>query len=120
MQRRLQGFSLDFAKTGLAAQLKYFVNLQLLSQLNFVVEVKERPTEKICQSAANRGFASAHETRERNHFRAGSWLAGLIVCAHDNGGSIAAVITPQSMIASYSWLLNSSTRAKQVPAGVGL
>src|ERR1019366_639460 len=93
LQHRAQGVSFDFAKTGLAAQFKYFADQQLLSQLNFIIEVKERPAEKICQRAANRGLASAHETRERNQLRATSKLAVLIVCAHDSGGSIRAVIT---------------------------
>ena len=93
LQDHSQGFSLDFAKTGLAAQLKYFADQQLLSQFNFVVEVEGRPAEKTRQSAAHGGFASAHVPRERNQLRATSLLAGLIVCAHDNGGSIRAVIT---------------------------
>jgi hypothetical protein len=87
LQDHSQGFSLDLAKTGLAAQLEYFADQQLLSQLNFVVEVEGRPAEKTCQSAAHSGFASAHVPRQRNYFKAGSLLAGLIVCAHDSGSN---------------------------------
>src|ERR1039458_6485892 len=93
LQDHSQGVSFDFAKTGLAAQLKYLADQQLLSQLNFIIEVEEGPAQKICQRAANRGLASAHETRERNQLRATSKLAVLIVGAHDSGGSIRAVIT---------------------------